>query len=524
MKDAEGRLDLDFALRAGAGLVVLCGCAAALVAVALALGVAERDQPAVEATRVALAANEIARERAPRGQAPSPANRDAAGRSDRNPVDWEPADEGRLSARAARAYSHVIYQKSPGGVVASARRTGRWRQEIEVAARNRDIDPKTLEAVIFLESAGRVDAMAGPTPEAASGLGQIIPSTATDVLGLGLDLARSIELTAAIAKAQSEGKRGLVRDLEAERAQVDERFDPRKAIEGSALYLREAIDFFGREDLAIASYHMGIGNLDGVLRSYAGVGGGGSTADLVASERLSYARVYFDSGLDSHAETWSTLSSFGDESSAYLWKIIASKQILERAREDPDGLARTAELARAKATMEEVFHPEEETQVFDDDGELKAAIDGGELLPLPASPRLGWIVDRQMGELAPQLDVERRLYRALRPEALATLSYLAGRVSELSGSERPLRITSTVRDLPYQELLQGTNPEATLEYSLHTTGWSFDVLRDYEDDRQAEAFQFTLDRMRAAGLLDYAVESAAIHVTVSEQGGELLGN
>ena len=44
-----------------------------------------------------------------------------------------------------------------------------------------------------------------------------------------------------------------------------------------------------------------------------------------------------------------------------------------------------------------------------------------------------------------------------------------------------------------------SNPEATQDYSLHTTGWSFDVLREYENDLQAEAFQFVLDRLRALG-------------------------
>jgi hypothetical protein len=95
-------------------------------------------------------------------------------------------------------------------------------------------------------------------------------------------------------------------------------------------------------------------------------------------------------------------------------------------------------------------------------------------------------------------------------------------VRELSGAFAPLRITSTVRDRAYQELLIGSNPEATDEYSLHTTGWSFDVLRDYENRRQAEAFQFTLDRLSALALLDYAVEPGAIHVTVSELGRQLL--
>jgi hypothetical protein len=83
-------------------------------------------------------------------------------------------------------------------------------------------------------------------------------------------------------------------------------------------------------------------------------------------------------------------------------------------------------------------------------------------------------------------------------------------------------VTSAVRDRSYQELLIANNPQATEEYSLHTTGWSFDIRRDYESGRQARAFQFVLDRLRALAVLDYAVEPGAIHVTVSDLGNELL--
>jgi hypothetical protein len=127
-----------------------------------------------------------------------------------------------------------------------------------------------------------------------------------------------------------------------------------------------------------------------------------------------------------------------------------------------------------------------------------------------------------MGELAPELDEVPELYSALRPEALAALIYLSAQVREIGDANRPLRVTSTVRDLEYQDLLVGENPEATSGYSLHTTGWSFDILRDYEDREQARAFQFVLDRMRALNLLDYAYEPAAIHISVSDSAAPLV--
>ena len=67
-----------------------------------------------------------------------------------------------------------------------------------------------------------------------------------------------------------------------------------------------------------------------------------------------------------------------------------------------------------------------------------------------------------------------------------------------------------------------SNIQATAEYSLHTTGWAFDIRRDYESKTQARSFQYQLDHLRSLGLLDYAIEPGAIHVTVSDLGGELL--
>jgi hypothetical protein len=100
---------------------------------------------------------------------------------------------------------------------------------------------------------------------------------------------------------------------------------------------------------------------------------------------------------------------------------------------------------------------------------------------------------------------------------------MAARVQAITGHERErLLVSSAVRDLSYQELLVESNPEATPNYSLHTTGWSFDIRRKYGSDAQASAFQFTLDRLRALGVIDYAVEPAAIHVTVSSRAAPLV--
>jgi hypothetical protein len=126
-----------------------------------------------------------------------------------------------------------------------------------------------------------------------------------------------------------------------------------------------------------------------------------------------------------------------------------------------------------------------------------------------------------MGELAHRLDAEPRLYRGLRPEAFALAVYLAAGVREQSGTRAPLIVTSTVRDEEYQRLLAEENPEATSAYSLHTTGWAFDVKREYRTSAQAAAFQFMLDRLQSLNLISWVREPASIHITVSSDARAL---
>ena len=85
-----------------------------------------------------------------------------------------------------------------------------------------------------------------------------------------------------------------------------------------------------------------------------------------------------------------------------------------------------------------------------------------------------------------------------------------------------LRITSAVRDRRYQALLLERNAEATPDYSLHTTGWAFDIDRTYVSRRQALAFQNVLDRLAVLGGITWVREPDAIHVTVSSEAKTLL--
>lgn len=468
----------------------------------------------------------------------------------------------QFESRAAAGVAHVLYSLSPGGVIASAKRTVRFRPQIDRAASRAGVDPDLMEAMVFLESAGRPQVMVGGDPANAAGLAQILPETASNLLGMHVDLAASRKLTAEIATSkrrqhripgriaalrarQRKARKPRVRrslqrherrlrrladalparerQLRSQRARVDQRFDPDAALAGMARYLSIARARLGRSDLAVESYHMGIGNLESVIRAYAGSQGDTTISELVDRDGISYAKLYFDSSPLGHPAAWRILASLGDDSDTYLWRVLAARDILHLYRTNRQRLHRLIALETAKSTDENVLHPAGRTQVFSDPGDLADAYKNGTLVALPHDLALGLRVSRQVGDLAGRLGVKRSLYEGLRPAALATLVYMASRVHAISGHHGgPLIVSSAVRDENYQHELVATNPEATPNYSLHTTGWAFDVLRSYRSDREAAAFQFTLDRLRELGLIDYAKEPSAIHITVSDEGARLL--
>jgi hypothetical protein len=430
---------------------------------------------------------------------------------DNDPFAYEPGRDSAFEARAAAGQSHVIYAKSPGGVAATARRVERYRPQIEEVAEGTGVDADVLEGIVFLESAGRPEVTSSDGLEGAVGLTQILAETGRALLGMRVDVEASERLTRKIRRAERRGEAAKAGRLRAHRREVDERFDPEKSLEATGRYLELAFARFGREDLAVVSYHMGIGNLETVLAAY-------------GEDDPSYAQLFFDATPDRHPQAYRLLTSFGDDSKTYVWRVYASREAMRLYREDPPELARLSRLHAAKASAEEVLHPRSRTEVFEHPADLEEAYHDGELRPFPPrreAARLGLRPGRGMGELAGRLDADRALYRGLRPEAYALAVYLAAGVREVAGTRAPLVVTSTVRDLDYQRLLARRNPFATRAYSLHTTGFAFDVRRTYARRAQAAAFQYMLDRLQALNLIAWVREPDVIHITVSREAARL---
>jgi len=429
--------------------------------------------------------------------------------SDADPLGYTPENEEELASAAARGHAHVLYAKSPDGARASAQRTARYRPLVEAAAATAGIEADTLEGMVLLESAGRPDAVADPRLEGAVGLTQILAETGRNLLGMQVDTAASRRIGRSLRRALRSGDVALAERLRVRRRRVDERFDPAKALAATARYLVIARKELGREDLSVVSYHMGIGNLQGALSAY-------------GEDDTSYARLYFDSTPLAHAEAYRRLAALGDDSATYLWRVAAAREIMRLYREDPAQLDRVSALQTAKNSAEEVLHPRDDTAVFGSPSQLRDAYDDETIVALARKSLAdkGLRIDPGMGELASRLGRSRTTYRGLRGPALAMLAYIGAGVKAISG-ETPLTVTSTVRDERYQRLLVSRNIEATRNYSLHTTGWAFDILRRYRSRKQARAFEFLLNRLQSHNLIAWVREPAAIHVTVSAEAERL---
>ena len=412
--------------------------------------------------------------------------------------------ESEFVARATAGSAHVLYVKSPGGALATAARVAGWRGLIDRAVAGTNIDPSILEALVFVESAGRPNVIAGVDPVDASGLTQILAQTGQSLLGMHIDLARSRKLTGKIDQAASHGRLGLVVRLQRQRAQIDDRFDPRLALAATVRYLQIAEQHFGRADLAVESYHMGIGNLQSVLNDYNG------------GKPVPYAQLYFDTAPDHHASAFNLLSGFGDDSSLYYWRVLGAQRIMRLYRTDRAELTRLSALQTGSDSQALVLHPPDAVHPFATPDALDRAYSNRTILPLPANARtLGLAYDPGIGALAGQLKVAPALYRGLRGPALDLLIELAARVRALSGGAAPLIVTSAVTDERYQQRLGIGDPPAS-------AGWSFTIARRYVNRAQALAFQAMLDRLQALNVIGWVRFPSEIEVTVASDASQVL--
>jgi soluble lytic murein transglycosylase-like protein len=413
--------------------------------------------------------------------------------------------EADFVARATAGSAHVLYTKSPGGALATAARVAAFRPAIDAAVADTSIDPNLLEALVFVESAGRPDVIVDGDPVNATGLTQILASTGQSLLGMHINLSRSRKLTAQIDSAAAAGQAARVTRLERQRVSVDDRFDPRKALAATVRYLEIAEHDLGRMDLAFVSYHMGIGNLERVLDLYDG------------GHEVPYPQLYFDTAPDHNSAAYELISGFGDDSSLYYWRLLGAEQIMHLYRTDRGALQRQSDLQTDVDSNAYVLHPPDAVHPFATPDALDRAYASRAILPLPSNAaRLGLRYDPSIGSLAGGLHFKPALYRGLRPAALDLLIELAARVRTLSRlPTSTLIVTSAVSDEHYQQLLGVSDPPAA-------AGWSFTIARSYASSAQADAFQAMLDRLQALDLIAWQRFPSEIEITVASDASQAL--
>jgi Transglycosylase SLT domain len=377
-----------------------------------------------------------------------------------DPLAYDSDRESELERRASEGFSDVVFEKSPAGVVATARRTARWRPLVERAAKAYGVDPDTLEGIVFLESAGRPDVIAGGNLEGAVGLTQILASTATALLGMHVDLQRSRSLTTRIAKATSDKQ---ARRLARARRRADQRFDPKQSLEAAARYLQMAQKKFGREDLAVASYHMGMGNLQTLLGRY-------------GDDSASYARLYFDTAPLHKPAAYQLLSSLGDDSSTYYWKVRTAKELMHLYRTDPKQLAHL--------------------QTLDDEGgagERRLYADGPPSTNVKAHKPPPFV-----GSDGLRLNGDAKTDYAPDPATESVLAYIGAGARAISG-QTPLTVTSA-------------------------HGIRLEISRHYKSRKQALAFQYLLDRLQAWNLIAWGRGGDTLAIVAGPDAAKVLGS
>ena len=108
---------------------------------------------------------------------------------------------------------------------------------IAAEARGSGFSANTLEGIVFLESGGYSDAIAGSDPVAASGLTQIVAETGAGFLHMRVDLRRSRKLTYRINRALARGKVGRADRLAAIRRRSTSASTPRGRRRAMVRYL-----------------------------------------------------------------------------------------------------------------------------------------------------------------------------------------------------------------------------------------------------------------------------------------------
>jgi hypothetical protein len=130
---------------------------------------------------------------------------------------------------------------------------------------------------------------------------------------------------------------GQLDALRAQRARLDERYDPKKAICAQTRYLLGISGKFPSPSWLFQAYHGGEGAVTRELKEYCGAKWPGSATAAITdcgegsadSRYLTYENVYFGSTPSCHPDAFKYLYSRGDDHRHYWWKLRVAQEALD---------------------------------------------------------------------------------------------------------------------------------------------------------------------------------------------------
>lgn len=385
-----------------------------------------------------------------------------------------------------RSFDDVIFGII-GDPVGNMKRLDYYEPIIQKAATQNGISARTIRAIMYLESGGKLDLL---SPAGCAGIGQFAASTAR---GYGLKVSpqwrtlyRSYR-TASIPKIRQNRWNKLQK--------ADERFNPRKSIFATAKYLADSADALGGMEEAVAAYHMGGGNVSRVRKLY---------RNGNKQPKQDWGDIVLDVDPKNHPKTYAYLHNrLKDDSCWYFFKVAAASEASKLWKTNRKSFKSkvfaydwAAEHGRRPRLAKE-FGWYKNLPNYSRDN----------VSPLVAARILRPIVAGKEFNLSIKEGVT---YPYLTPEAAGAILYVASEVKKMGG--KPLRLTDAFRTETQQQdyIRRGL---AKTEFTSHRAGMGIDL--SIPTGRTLEALQWSLTLLRARGDLIWYKEGNHYHVTIS---------
>lgn len=427
---------------------------------------------------------------------------------------------------------------------------------IQKSARDNNLDPMTIAAVIFIESYGRPEVKSGTGP---AGIGQISRASAKD-LGLVVKVIRRKigSHKEPVYRYRGRGKnrkRIVVRyktvtDYQVTR--IDERLEPAKAIPAMARRLASRVSIFGREDFAIQEYHDGLGRVLKLISAYTGIPRPiriisrvlgrqevteKTVAGILAANQLSYPEIFFRNTPYYKTAAFKFLGNIPDFGATYYFNVEEARRLLGVYRESPAEFARLVQGYENKFgnrtlpnLMWSFYTPEQVQQLrFADLEAINLAKRHGRLVNLPTPwAKYGFYV-RVTGpsRIAEKDPLHQADYIAAEPATIGCLLYVINELKLLEQARyQPLELNSAVRNDQTQGKLHGSNSNSRTALPTHTMGKAFDLPLKNLKKWQKDDLLFILYDLEISGMLAYVKEGSqdTIHVVANPEFEQFFTN